>query len=255
MNRRYFMENDYIVEGRNAVMEVLKSGREVNKLVIQKGERIGSIIQIIQLAKDKKIVITEAEKCKLDKISMTGHHQGVIIYTSPKEYCEIEDIIQIAKEKEEDPFIVILDEIEDPYNLGSIIRTCEVAGVHGLIIPKRRSALISETVEKVSVGATNYLPIARVNNLAQTIDALKKMNIWVVGTDIAAPKIHSDTDLSGSIALIIGNEGKGMGRLVKEKCDFLIKIPMKGKVSSLNAGVSAGICIYEIVRQRGNIKI
>ena len=244
------MEEQYIVEGRNAVLEALKSDREINKMLVQKGEKNGSINSIISLAKQRGIVIVETEKSKLDAISSTGHHQGVIIYTSPQKYCEVEDILNIARERNEDPFIVILDEIEDPYNLGSIIRTCEVAGVHGVIIPKRRSALITGVVEKVSVGATNYLPIARVTNLAQTIDSLKKENVWIIGTDMDAPNVQYNTDLTGAVALVIGSEGKGMGRLIKDKCDLLIKIPMFGKVTSLNAGVSAGICIYEVVRQR-----
>lgn len=244
------MEEQYIVEGRNAVLEALKSDREINKMLVQKGEKNGSINSIISLAKQKGIVIIETEKSKLDAISSTGHHQGVIIYTSPQKYCEVEDILNIARERNEDPFIVILDEIEDPYNLGSIIRTCEVAGVHGVIIPKRRSALITGVVEKVSVGATNYLPIARVTNLAQTIESLKKENVWIIGTDMDAPNVQYNTDLTGAVALVIGSEGKGMGRLIKDKCDLLIKIPMFGKVTSLNAGVSAGICIYEVVRQR-----
>lgn len=244
------MEEQYIVEGRNAVLEALKSDREINKMLVQKGEKNGSINSIISLAKQRGIVIMETEKSKLDAISSTGHHQGVIIYTSPQKYCEVEDILNIARERNEDPFIVILDEIEDPYNLGSIIRTCEVAGVHGVIIPKRRSALITGVVEKVSVGATNYLPIARVTNLAQTIESLKKENVWIIGTDMDAPNVQYNTDLTGAVALVIGSEGKGMGRLIKDKCDLLIKIPMFGKVTSLNAGVSAGICIYEVVRQR-----
>ncbi len=250
LGEKVMNENEYIVEGRNAVLEALRSDREINKVLVQKGEKNGSIIQIISIAKEKKLVITEVEKTKLDTISQTGHHQGVIIYTSPQKYCEVEDILQIAKMRKEDPFIVILDEIEDPYNLGSIIRTCEVLGVHGIIIPKRRSALITSVVEKVSVGATNYLPIARVTNLAQTIDTLKKENVWIVGTDMDAPNVGYDTDLTGGVALVIGSEGRGMGRLIKQKCDVLIKIPMKGNVTSLNAGVSAGICIYEVIRQR-----
>lgn len=249
----YENEEQYIVEGRNAVLETLKSGRDINKVLIQKGEKNGSIIQIISMAKEKRLVITEVEKSKLDSISPTKHHQGVIIYTSPQKYCEVEDILKIAKQKNEEPFIVILDEIEDPYNLGSIIRTCEVAGVHGIIIPKRRSALITGTVEKISVGATNYLPIARVTNLAQTIDMLKKKNVWVIGTDMDAPNVQYNTDLTGAVALIIGSEGKGMGHLIKQKCDLLIKIPMKGQITSLNASVSAGICIYEVIRQRDKI--
>ena len=247
--------NKYIVEGRNAVLEVLKSDREINKILIQKGERTGSINEIIKLAKEKRLVIVETEKNKLDQISITKHHQGVIIYTSPQKYVDVEDILDIAKKKDEQPFLVILDGIEDPHNLGSIIRTAEIAGVHGIIIPKRRTALVTETVEKVSVGATNYLPIARVSNLNSTIQYLKKNNVWIIGTDMDARDLHYNTDLSGAVALVIGSEGNGMSRLVKENCDILIKIPMKGNITSLNASVSAGICIYEVVRQRdGNRK-
>lgn len=244
------MENEYIVEGRNAVIEVLKSDREINKVLIQKGERNGSINDIIKLAKNRGLVIIETEKIKLDQISLTKHHQGVIVYTAPQKYVEIEDILEIAKEKGEDPFIVILDGIEDPHNLGSIVRTAEIAGVHGIIIPKRRTALVTEVVEKISVGATNYLPIARVSNLNNAIENLKKSNVWIIGTDMEAKDLHYNTDLSGGIALVIGSEGKGMSRLVKENCDVLIKIPMKGHITSLNASVSAGISIYEVVRQR-----
>ncbi|MBE5821207.1 MAG: 23S rRNA (guanosine(2251)-2'-O)-methyltransferase RlmB [Clostridiales bacterium] len=244
------MENEYIVEGRNTVIEVLKSDREINKVLIQKGERNGSINDIIKLAKNRGLVIVETEKNKLDQISLTKHHQGVIVYTAPQKYVEVEDILKIAEEKGEQPFLVILDGIEDPHNLGSIVRTAEIAGVHGIIIPKRRTALVTETVEKISVGATNYLPIARVSNLNNTIENLKKNNVWIIGTDMDARDLHYNTDLSGGIALVIGSEGKGMSRLVKENCDILIKIPMKGHITSLNASVSAGISIYEVVRQR-----
>lgn len=244
------MENEYIVEGRNAVIEVLKSDREINKVLIQRGERNGSINDIIKLAKNRGLVIVETEKNKLDQISLTKHHQGVIVYTSPQKYVDVEDILEVAREKEEEPFIVILDGIEDPHNLGSIVRTAEIAGVHGIIIPKRRTALVTETVEKISVGATNYLPIARVSNLNNAIENLKKNNVWIIGTDMDARDLHYNTDLSGGVALVIGSEGKGMSRLVKENCDILIKIPMKGHITSLNASVSAGISIYEVVRQR-----
>ena len=234
------MENEYIVEGRNAVIEVLKSDREINKVLIQKGERNGSINDIIKLAKKRGLVIVETEKNKLDQISLTKHHQGVIVYTSPQKYVEVEDILEIAREKGEQPFIVILDGIEDPHNLGSIVRTAEIAGVHGIIIPKRRTALVTETVEKISVGATNYLPIARVSNLNNAIENLKKNNVWIIGTDMDARDLHYNTDLSGGVALVIGSEGKGMSRLVKENCDILIKIPMKGHITSLNASIKPG---------------
>ncbi|MBR6253590.1 MAG: 23S rRNA (guanosine(2251)-2'-O)-methyltransferase RlmB [Clostridia bacterium] len=238
------------VEGRNAVIELLKSDREVNKVLIAKGDRQGSINDIIKLCKEKGIVFQEVEKAKLDEITETNHHQGVIAYASPIEYKEISDILNIAKERNEDPFIVICDEIEDPHNLGALIRTAEIAGCHGLIIPKRRSASVTEVVAKVSCGATEHLAIARVGNINDAIDELKENGVWIYGTDGSAEKLYFEENLTGPIAIIIGSEGRGMNKLTMKKCDVLLKIPMKGHITSLNASVSGGIVIFEAVKQR-----
>ena len=243
-------ENEYddLVYGRNAVLELLKSDKDINKIFIEKGEKHGSINEIIARAKESKIVLVEVEKSKLDM--MAENNQGVVAVIPPFNYSEIEDILAYAKEKEEDPFVLILDGIEDPHNLGAIIRTAETAGVHGIIIPKRRSALVNSTVAKVSAGATSYVKIARVNNITDTIKDLKEDGLWIMGTDGEGDKYYYDQDLTGPLGIIIGSEGFGMGKLVKENADVLLKIPMKGKITSLNASVSAGIVVYEAVRQR-----
>lgn len=242
--------NNYedVIAGRNAVLELLKSGKDINKLFIEKGEKHGSINEIIAKAKENKIVIVEVDKLKLD--NMAENHQGVIAIVPPFNYCEVEDILNLAKEKKEDPFILILDGIEDPHNLGSIIRTAETAGVHGIIIPKRRSVGVNATVAKVSTGAISYMKIARVNNINDIIRKLKEEGLWIIGTDGEANTLYYNQDLKGPIAIIIGSEGFGMNRLVKENADILVKIPMKGNITSLNASVSAGIVIYEAVKQR-----
>ena len=201
------------------------------------------------MAKQKGIIVVEADKFKLDSMSETKNHQGVIAIVPPFNYYNIEDILEYAKSKNEEPFIVMLDGIEDPHNLGSIIRTAEGAGVHGIIIPKRRSVGITSAVVRASAGAAGHLPVARVANIAQTIDALKKQNIWVVGTDISGELIY-DASLTGSLALVIGNENEGISRLVREKCDFLVRIPMMGAMSSLNASVAAGVAMYEVLRRK-----
>ena len=243
-------EKDYedIVAGRNAVLELLKSNKDVNKIFVERGEKHGSIKEIIAKAKEQKIVLVEVDKNKLD--SMAENHQGVVAVVPPFNYCEVEDILELARSKNEDPFIVILDGIEDPHNLGSIIRTAETAGVHGVIIPKRRNATVNSTVTKVSAGATTYMKIARVNNLNETIRKLKEEGLWVIGTDGYAKTLYYNQDLKGPLAIIVGSEGYGMSKLVKDNADILIKIPMKGKITSLNASVSAGIIIYEAVKQR-----
>ena len=243
-------ENEYedLVYGRNAVLELLKSDKDINKIFIEKGEKHGSINEIIARAKEAKIVLVEVEKSKLDM--MAENNQGVVAIIPPFNYSEVEDILAYAKEQEEDPFVLILDGIEDPHNLGAIIRTAETAGVHGIIIPKRRSALVNSTVTKVSAGATSYVKIARVNNITETIKDLKEAGLWIMGTDGSAEKYYYEQDLTGPLGIIIGSEGFGMGKLVKENADVLLKIPMKGKITSLNASVSAGIVVYEAVRQR-----
>ena len=238
------------VEGRNAVIELLESGRDINKIFILEGEHHGSINKIIAMAKERKIVLTMVNKTKLSQMAQTENNQGVIAIVPPFDYCEVEDILENAKQREEKPFILILDGIEDPHNLGSIIRTAETAGVHGIIIPKRRSASVNSTVSKVSAGAVEHMKIARVNNINETIRYLKENDVWICGTDMDAKKYYYQEDYKGPIAIVIGSEGFGMSRLVKENCDFLVKIPMKGKITSLNASVSAGIVIYEAVKQR-----
>ena len=237
-----------IVAGRNAVMELLKSGKDINKIFVENGEKHGSITEIIARAKENKVVLIEVDKSKLDQ--MAENHQGVVAQVPPYDYCEVEDILDLAKERNEDPFIIVLEGIEDPHNLGAIIRTAETAGVHGIIIPKRRSVAVNATVSKVSAGATSYMKVARVNNINETIKKLKDNGLWVIGTDGAADTLYYNQDLKGPLAIIIGSEGFGMSKLVRENSDILIKIPMKGKVTSLNASVSAGIVIYEALRQR-----
>lgn len=238
------------VEGRNSVLELLESGKDINKIFIQIGEKHGSINKIISKAKENRIVIVQAEKSKLDKMSQTNNHQGVIAIVPPFEYSSVEDILEEARKRNEQPFILILDGIEDPHNLGAIIRTAETAGVHGIIIPKRRACSVNSTVYKVSSGAVEHMKIARVNNINEEIKYLKENDIWIYGTDVEAKKYYYEENLTGAIAIVIGNEGQGMSRLVKENCDVLLKIPMKGNISSLNASVSAGIVTYEAVRQR-----
>ena len=238
------------VEGRNAVLELLESDRDINKIFISDGEKHGSINKIIALAKQKKVIINEISRSKLNQMSKIENNQGVIAIVPPFEYCDIDDILEFAKSKDEKPFILILDGIEDPHNLGSIIRTAETAGVHGIIIPKRRAVGVNSTVAKVSAGAVEHMNIAGVNNINDAINYLKQNDVWICGTDIAAKNYYYNEDYTGGIGIVIGNEGSGMGRLVKKNCDFLVKIPMKGKVTSLNASVSAGIIIYEVLKQR-----
>ena len=239
-----------IVEGRNAVTELLKSDKDINKIFVQRGEKHGSINQIISLAKSKKIVIVEVDKSKLDFMSQTKNHQGIIAVVPPFEYSDIDEILEYAKSRNEDPFVVILDGIEDVHNLGSIIRTAETAGVHGIIIPKRRGALVNSTVSKTSAGAVQYMKIARVNNLNDAIKELKDKGLWIYGTDMDAKNYYYEEKLLGPIALVVGSEGFGISNLVKKNCDVLIKIPMNGRITSLNASVSAGIVMYEVVKQR-----
>ncbi|MDP4092203.1 MAG: 23S rRNA (guanosine(2251)-2'-O)-methyltransferase RlmB [Bacillota bacterium] len=238
------------LEGRNSVIEALKSDRAINKILVSKGDKEGSIKQIFGLARDKGIVVQEVERQKLDSISSTNAHQGVVAFVSPMNYVEVEDILQAAASKGEPPFIIVLDEIADPHNLGSILRTADAVGVHGVIIPKRRAVGLTAVVSKASAGAIEYVPVARVTNIVQTIDNLKKQNIWIVGTDSSGDKPFYESDMKGAIALVIGSEGEGMGRLVRESCDFTVNIPMQGKISSLNASVAAAIVMYEIKKQR-----
>lgn len=251
-NLNDFEEKEYedIIEGRNSVIELLSANKDVNKIYIQKGEKHGSINKIIAMAKEKKVVTVEVEKNKLDFMSKTKNHQGVIATIPPFNYCEVEDILEYAKSKNEDAFVLILDGIEDPHNLGSIIRTAETAGVHGIIIPKRRSVQVNSTVVKVSAGAAMHMKVARVNNITETIRKLKDNGLWIIGTDGEAKTVFYNQDLKGDIAIVIGSEGFGMSRLVKENIDIAVTIPMKGKINSLNASVAAGIVMYEALKQR-----
>lgn len=238
------------VEGRNAVLELLESDRDINKIYITKGEKHGSINKIVAMAKERKIIVVEKDRNQMDFMAQNENYQGVIATVPPFEYCEVEDILEIASERKESPFILILDGIEDTHNLGAIIRTAETAGVHGIVIPKRRAACVNSTVAKVSCGAVEHMKVARVNNISDAIQKLKKEGVWVCGTAVDAEKYYFNQDLTGPLAIVIGNEGKGMGELTKKNCDFLVKIPMKGKVQSLNASVSTGIIVYEAVKQR-----
>ena len=241
------IHND-VVAGRNAVNEVLRSGREIEFLMVAKGAG-GSVVPIIAECKKRHITIKEMPRQKLDFKLPGVNHQGVAVVVSSGEYCSVEDILAVAKEKDEPAFILILDEIEDPHNFGAIIRTAAASGVHGIIIPKRRSVGINNTVYKTACGAAEYVKVARVSNLPSTIDFLKENGVWVYGTDMDGENIFQ-TDFKSACALIIGNEGKGIGRLVKEKCDFCVKIPMYGKINSLNASVAAGISMYSVVKSR-----
>lgn len=238
------------VEGRNSVLELLESDRDINKIFVQTGEKHGSINKIIAIANEKRIIVKEIDKNKMKQMAQTDNYQGVIAVVPPYNYVDVEDILKEAKNRNEDPFICILDGIEDVHNLGSIIRTAETAGMHGIIIPKRRAASVNATVNKVSAGAVEHMKIARVNNLNETIKYLKEQGLWICGTDMDTKTYYNQQDLTGPLAIVIGSEGFGMSRLVKENCDFLVKIPMKGKITSLNASVSAGIVIYEAVKQR-----
>lgn len=237
------------IEGRNPVAEALKNGRNIDKIYVKRGDKHGSIIPIIRMAKEKGITVTETDNKKLDEMSETGAHQGVIALCAAAEYSTVDDILKVAEEKGEPPFIVILDRITDPRNLGSIIRTANCGGVHGVIISKHDSASLSAVCAKASAGAVEYTPVARVTSLAKTIDELKKKNIWVTGADASGEAELYDADLKGAVAIVIGSEGEGISRLVLEKCDFKVKIPMKGNVNSLNASVAASLFIYEAVRQ------
>lgn len=243
------MKEMYVV-GRNPVLELLKSDKEIEKILVINGEVKGSIKKIIAMAKDRDIIVQYVDKRKLDQISQGSSHQGVACLVSPYVYCTLDDIMEKAKESGEPPFILILDGIEDPHNLGSIIRTAECSGVHGVIIPKRRAAHVTETVYKSSAGAVEHMLIAKVNNISDTIDRLKEEGLWIYGADMDGKEKYFHTDLTGAVAIVIGSEGKGISRLVKEKCDFLLNIPMKGKISSLNASNAASILMYEVVRQK-----
>lgn len=238
-----------MVEGRNAVLEAFRSGKPVDKLFVLDGCQDGPVRTIVREAKKQDTILHFVEKERLNQLSQTGKHQGVIAFVAAYEYAEIEDMFKLARERGEDPFLILLDNIEDPHNLGAIIRTANLAGAHGVIIPKRRAAGLTAVVAKTSAGALNYTPVAKVTNLARTIEDLKEQGLWFVCADMHGESMYR-MNLTGPIGLVIGSEGEGVGHLVKEKCDFTAAIPMKGEIDSLNASVAAGVLAYEIVRQR-----
>lgn len=239
-----------IIYGRNAVTEAIRSGIPVNKILISTGEISGSLKAIVGLAKERHIVYQFTDKNKLNEIAGTKNHQGVVLYTAAGEYCEIDDILKKAETAGEDPFVILLDEIQDPHNFGAILRTADAVGAHGIVIPKRRSVQLTGTVAKISAGASVHVPVARVSNISAAIDALKEAGLWIAGTDLSGSVPFYQADLKGPIGIVIGGEGTGMSPLVAKKCDFIVTIPMRGAISSLNASVAAGVVLYEIFKER-----
>ena len=242
-------EADGIIEGRNAVTEALRAGTPIDKIFLARGETDAALAHIAAAARDKGVVVVECDRKKLDFMSRTHSHQGVIAQAAVREYASVDDILNAAREKGEPPLIVVCDELSDPHNLGAVIRTAECAGAHGVIIPKRRAVGLTATVAKTSAGALNYTPVAKVTNLSKTMEELKEKGLWFVCADMDGECMY-DLNLTGPIGLVVGSEGEGVGRLVKEKCDFVAGIPMSGQITSLNASVAAGVMAYEIVRQR-----
>lgn len=238
-----------MIIGRNAVAEALKSGREIDSLLVAAGERGGSIGVLIGQCRERGIVVKQVDSRKLDRICGNANHQGVAAYAAVQEYKTVEDMIAAAQEKGEAPFVIVCDEIEDPHNLGAIIRTADACGAHGVIVPKRHGVALTYAVGKVSAGAVEYVPVARVPNLASELESLKKKGFWIYGADMGG-EAWDKQDYSGAVALVIGSEGRGLGRLIREKCDFIVSLPMKGKINSLNASVAAGILMYEVARHR-----
>ena len=241
---------DDVLVGRNAVTEALKSGRGINKLWIASGDREGSVAEIAALAKERGIVVQYVERAKIEALAGGHRHQGVLAYVAPVPYAELDDILKAAEEKGEAPFLVLLDELEDPHNLGALLRTADATGVHGILIPKRRSVSLNATVAKTSAGAVEYVPVARLGNIAQTLKKLKEKGFWVAGADMDGEKAYYEADLTGPLVLVVGSEGRGMSRLTKEACDFIVSMPMVGRINSLNASVAGSILMYESMRQR-----
>lgn len=251
-NRRFkddFEENGFQLEGRNSVLEALNHNKTIDKIFVKKGEIDGTLKVIVAKALEKGIIVQEIDKLKMEQMKRTNNPQGIIALCPAHEYCEVSDMLENARKKGEDPFIIILDEITDPHNLGAIIRTADAVGAHGVIIPKRRAVSLTAIVSKTSSGALEYVPVARVNNISKEIEKLKKEGLWIACTDMKGTT-YFEADLKGPIGIVIGNEGNGVSRLIKETCDFSIKIPMFGKIESLNASVAAGLTMYEVVRQR-----
>ncbi len=244
------VQSESVIEGRNAVTEALRAGRTIDKLYVASGDTDHGLQRIVSLARQAGIVVAQADRRKLDQMSQTGAHQGVIAMAAAHCYASVEQMLAAAQERGEAPLLVICDELNDPHNLGAILRTAECVGAHGVIIPKRRSTGLTATVAKASAGAIEYMPVAKVSNLTETIKMLKKAGVWIYGTAAGADRSVYETDLTGPAAIVIGSEGEGMGRLVAEQCDFLVSIPMKGHINSLNASAAAAVLLYETLRQR-----
>lgn len=251
MKDREFDSKETVIEGRNAVLEAFRSGRPVDRLFVLDGCKDGPVQTIIREAKKHDTIIQFVSRERLGQLSETGRHQGVVAHAAAYEYAQVEDMLELAEQRGEDPFLILLDNVEDPHNLGAIIRTANLAGAHGVIIPKRRAVGLTATVARTSAGAVSYTPVAKVTNLVKTMQELKEKGLWFVCADMDGTRMY-DLNLKGPIGLVIGNEGEGVGRLVKENCDFVASIPMKGDIDSLNASVAAGVLAYEIVRQRMN---
>lgn len=246
------MNQEYII-GKNPVIEALKSGRDINKILIAEGSQRGQMSQVTQLAKESNVIVQFVPKKKIDQVT-DQNHQGVLAYVAAYQYAEMDDLFTAAEKKNEPPFFLLLDEIEDPHNLGSIMRTADAVGAHGIIIPKRRAVGLTATVAKASTGAIEYIPVVRVTNMARTIDELKERGVWIAGTDAKGKQDYRQMDGTLPLGLVIGSEGKGMGRLIRDKCDFLIHLPMVGKVTSLNASVAAALLMYEVYRKRHSLE-
>lgn len=238
------------LEGRNAVLEALRSKRPLNKILLARGSKPNFLREIRQLARERGIVVQEIDRKKLDQMATTANHQGIIAQAAPKPYAQIEDILALAQARSEEPMLLVLDGIEDPHNLGALIRSADGAGVHGVVIPKRRAVGLTATVSRASAGAVEYIDVAQVTNLARCLDQLKDNGLWIVGADPEGEHLYTEVDLTGPIAIVIGSEGKGIRRLVKEKCDLLVRLPLRGRISSLNASVAGSLVLYEVVRQR-----
>lgn len=239
-----------VLIGRNAVIEALRSERGINKILLAEGDREGSVKEILSLAGERGIVVQSVNRSKLEAVAGGLRHQGVLAYVSPVAYAELEDILKRAEEKEEPPFLLLLDELEDPHNLGALLRTADAAGVHGVLIPKRRSVPLNATVAKTSAGAVEYVPVARIGNISQTLRELKQRGMWVAGADMDGEQAYYEADLTGPLVLVVGSEGHGMSRLTREHCDFVVRMPMAGRINSLNASVAGSILMYEVMRQR-----
>ena len=239
-----------VLIGRNAVTEALRAGRGINKILLADGDREGQVSEITALARERGIILQFVERSKIEAVAGGLRHQGVLAYVAPVAYAELDDILKKAEEAGEPPFLLLLDELEDPHNLGALLRTADATGVHGVLIPKRRSVPLTSTVAKTSAGAVEYVPVARIGNISQTLKALKEKGFWVAGADMDGSQNYYEADLTGPLVLVVGSEGKGMGRLTKEQCDFIVRMPMVGKINSLNASVAGSILMYESLRQR-----